>query len=284
MPHSNAVDMISLMGSANITVKNLSFLNQYVHTNTNDSNPDIANAGGIHSTLLYCTNYFLSDTFSNVGWCVNQLSSTPQLMMVSNCFFINYDHGVVPAGTNMAILHCHFDTTSNWDTGNINAYHHDMIHYFTQPVNQNINSFVIAGNIFTGTMGYNNTAMIYLETGPSNVLLYNNVLIGSTNDYLNNGMLVCAGANCQFLNNTVIGSGNFNAFGACASGFNSTNANNLFSKVCTFSHPVTNSVAHFHNLYANTAPGSFTPWLIGSQSNTFYSTFPRGPPRFLAVT
>ncbi len=261
MAYSNAAGFIDASGAGNLTFKNLHLQNQYVHTSITDANPDIAAAGGIYANGLGGDNYFISDTFSNVGWCLEILAS-PKSMTVSNCFFINYDHGVVPGGTNIAIINNHFDSTANWDT-TANVYHHDPIHYFGA---QNTASFVIAGNLFTGNLGRNNTAMIYLESGPPNVLMYNNVFLQYPSNYLNNGMVQCYGDNSRIYNNTFAGSGVANSSGLTTGGRGTIVQNNLFNSLTTFVYVPSVVPVFNNNVYANWASGGNSPWATNGAS------------------
>jgi hypothetical protein len=255
MTYSNSVTFIDASGSRDLTFKNLCFQNQYIHTSSADSNPNIAACGGVYANGLGGDNYFISDVFSNVGWCLNILVSPPRSMTVSNCAFYRYDHGVVPSGTNITIINNHFDSTANWDTV-ANTYHHDPIHYFG---GLSPSSFVIAGNLFTGDLGKNNTAMIYLETSAQNMLAYNNVFLQYPSDYLNNGMLSCGGTNNLVLNNTFAGSGVANSLGLGIGG-SATVENNVFSGLTTFIYSASGTQTFNHNLYAKAVSGGNSPW------------------------
>lgn len=266
MAYSNAATLVDASGAANVAFKNLLFRNQYVHTTTNDVNANIAAAGGVYANGLGGSNYFISCTFSNIGWCLNILAS-PTSMIVSNCSFYCYDHGVVPGGTNIAIVNSHFDTTANWDT-TANAYHHDPIHYFGTT---NVSSFIISGNIFTGNLGKNNTAMIYLETAPPNTLIYNNLFLQYPSNYLNDGMVVDSGNNTRILNNTFAGaSGTYNSGGLVIGGHGSVVANNLFTSLDNFVYQPNGSVSYSNNIYANQAAGGNAGWATNGMS---FSTF-----------
>jgi hypothetical protein len=256
-------NLIDISGSSYITVKNIQFLNQYVHT----SPSDLGQAGGggvIYANWLGGTNYFQNLTFSNACWCLTILATSCPSITVSNCSFYRFDHGVVPNnGVNISILNCRFDTTANWDT-TANGYHHDGIHYFGGTSTPQ--SFIIAGNIFKGDWGANNTAFIFNETAPENVKLYNNVLIQYPGNTLNDGMVVSGGTNQLILNNTFVGSGTYNATAITATAYNTVIANNLFNNFNVYVGIVAGSViALSNNVYANQAPGgdgwsSFASW------------------------
>jgi hypothetical protein len=259
LTYSNAATFIDASGSSGSTFENLSFLNQYVHTSINDVNANIAACGGIYANGFGGSNNIVSCLFSNVGWCINIQSTSANFLLVSNCAFYNYDHGVVPNGfTNIAILNNHFDTTANWDT-KANAYHHDPIHYFSSFIN--LQSFVIAGNVFTNNLGNNNTAMIYLETNPRNVLIYSNLFLQYPSNCINDGMVYAVGPTNDICNNTFLGSGVYNSSGLTAGGRGSIVENNLFNDLNTFVSVPNTVVPRFaNNLYANQAPGGNPPW------------------------
>lgn len=269
LTYSNAATFIDASGSSSCTFKNLLFQNQYIHTSTNDAYPDIAASGAIYANGLGGSNYIISDTFSNIGWCVSILA-TPSFLLVTNCAFFNYDHGVVPGGTNIVIVGNHFDTAANWDTV-ANAYHHDPIHFFgANPTN--VASFIIAGNIFTNNLGNNNTAMIYLETAPPNVLLYNNLFLQYPSNYLNDGMVVAMGKNTQVLNNTFAGTvGTYNSSGLVTGTAGTVVANNLFNSLDNYVYVQTGAGLVFsNNIYANHAAGGNSPWATkGGSFGTF---------------
>lgn len=280
---NNAVNMIYANGVSNLTVKNLGFFNQYVHVGTNDLVQGQGSiAGALYSPLLYGSNYFLSDNFSNIQWGI-ELSTNSAYLLVSNCTFNYYDHGVVPGGTNVFIVNSHFGITSNWDTYN-NTFHHDCIHYYAGT--NGMQSFVIAGNSFIGPFGYSITAAIFLENNsnntppaysPPNALFYNNLFIEGANDTPSDGMIFCAGPNAHIYNNTFIGNGapssNSSAIFTNANGC--IMANNLITGFGVFTHPTTtNQASFFNNLYANNPTGGGNgTWDIGSSYYTNFLTW-----------
>jgi len=255
---------IDLSSSSNITVKNIIFKGQYVHTATNDA---AAGGGGgcIYSSFWMGTNYIMNCVFTDACWCIDsQSTANAGELVVSNNSFYRYDHGIVPNNfPQIAILNNHFDTTSNWDT-TINAYHHDGIHYYggtTIP-----QSYVIAGNIFTGDWGANNTAHIFNETGPGNLQIYNNLFIVWPGNYLNDGCVTAGGTNELVANNTFIGNGTANSSALSTSSYTNTIVNNLFTGFNAYiATGLGNAITLSNNLYANEASGgdgwsSFSSW------------------------
>jgi hypothetical protein len=271
---------IDISGSSYVTVKNLQFLNQYVHASPSDLG-ESGGGGVLYASSLGGTNYFQNLIFSNGCWCLTILATYCPSITVSNCSFYRFDHGVVPNnGVSISILNCHFDTTANWDTA-ANAYHHDGIHYFggtTTP-----QSFVIAGNIFEGDWGANNTAFIFNEAAPNNVKLYNNIFIQYPGNTLNDGMVLSGGTNQEIVNNTFVGSGTYNATAITATAYNTVIANNLFNNFNVYVGIVAGSViALSNNVYANQAPGgdgwsSFAGWTNGvGEVNSSYTAASSG--------
>ena len=114
--------------------------------------------------------------------------------------------------------------------------HHDGIHYYGTDA---INTFIISGNLFEGNWGNNNTAHVFLETGPSNVLYFNNVHIQYPGNLLGDGMLVNTGrdtqGNTQVYNNTFIGSSAVpNSTALSLAGQGTVVMNNVFSAFTCF--------------------------------------------------
>jgi hypothetical protein len=183
---------------------------------------------------------------------------------------------VVPNnGVNISILNCRFDTTANWDT-TANAYHHDGIHYFgSTGVPQ---SFIIAGNIFTGDWGANNTAHIFNEQAAGNIKIYNNLFIVYPGRYLNDGCLLSGGTNELIANNTFVGAGTANSTAITTASYTNTIVNNLFTGFnCYVGNLAGTALTMSNNLYANQAPGgigwsSFAAWIKSvGEVNSSYS-------------
>lgn len=260
-------------GVNNLTVKNLHINNMYVHTNVADISIDIAAAGGIYLNGGVGNLVFTGNTFSNVGWCINLVSpALGSMIQIQNCQFYNYDHGVALSGwpATIDISSNRFDTTANWDN-TANRYHHDGIHYFGGTTN--MVSFMIAGNLFTGNYGANNTAHIYLETAPPNVVLQNNVFLQYPGNYLNNGFAVVSGNNNRIVNNTFLGSGVLNSTALSIGGTNVSIENNLFSGTTGFIGVSGGSAPHAsYNLYANQIGAGGSPFGFNAINyNTFTS-------------
>ena len=241
-----------MSGSSNVTVKNIRFLNHYIHTDPNDLSA-AGNFGAVYANGIGGTNIFENLVFSNACWCLTLLGQNTPFLLVSNCAFYNYDHGIVPNGfVDCIIENCWFDTTANWDTY-ANNYHHDPIHRFSW---WTVNSFIIRNNVFTGNMGGNNTAMIYTEFGPAGgVQIYNNLFIQYPGNYLANGMVcLTAGLVSSVYNNTFIGSGVYNSTGL-GTDTNCVIANNIFTGLDVFINWQPGVRFASNNIYANEAPG-----------------------------
>jgi Concanavalin A-like lectin/glucanases superfamily len=261
LANQQAVCGIMASGCANLTVKNLAILNIYVHTNLSDVSMDGGMGGGVYVNGSSGTLLVMGCTFSNVPWCVNLLGPAAYAQIYSN-IFINYDHGIgmgVSGTYGADVSSNNFGSTSNWDT-TADAYHHDGIHYFGTAT---VTNLTIRNNNFNGSWGTCNTAHVFLETAPPNVLLYNNVFLQSPGNYLNDGMLVCGGTNCQIYNNTFMGSGVVNSTGIQTCGTGTILLNNLFSGFTTFLVvPAKNAMTFNHNVYANITYGGNPPFLF----------------------
>jgi hypothetical protein len=265
-----ATQGIMASGSANLTVKNLIIRNLYVHTNVSDVAMDGSMGGGVYANGMSGTITVTGCTFSNVPWCVNLLGPQSVINVLSNTF-VNYDHGVGmgTAGNVTAIIGTNiFGSTANWDTGSLNAYHHDGIHFFGNPA---INSLIICNNLFTGDWGANNTMHVYLETGPANALVYNNVFIQYPGDYLNNGFLCAYGTANQVYNNTFVGASVANSVALTSGGQGTVVQNNLFTGVTTFISSRSPTTVFANNLYASPTPGGNAPWSLVTSSTACYN-------------
>ena len=262
------VDGILLSGAGNITVENLVIANLYVRTNIADTVMDGAAGGGVYANGMIGPLTVANCTFSNIGWCVN-LSGPQTTIEISSNTFANYDHGVglgVSGTVVMDISSNIFGTTACWDSGPADAYHHDGIHYFGTAT---VNSFTIRNNLFDGDWGSNNTAHIYLETGPANVSLYNNVFIEYPGDYLADGFLCAYGASNQVFNNTFLGSAYPNFTALTTGGQGTVVMNNIFTSVTTFITSRSASIVYANNVYANQIGAGNAPW---SQTGTAYNS------------
>jgi hypothetical protein len=263
--HQTTYSAFDISGCSNITIENLHINNLYVHSSANDSGPSIASCGGIYANGLSGANYFCNLSFSNVGWGISILGS-PASMTASNCSFVNYDHGIVPGGTNVLITQCDFGSTGNWDTTN-NVYHHDGVHYFGTT---NFNACLITRCIFHGNWGSNNTSFIYMEGDgihgtPPNTQIFNNIFLPT--NYLNDGMVFCAGPNCQIMNNSFVGSGITLSSALTTGGAGTVVVNNISSGVDNFIYCTGNGPVLFsNNIYANPAPGGNAPFCSNTTS------------------
>ncbi len=259
---------IMASGATNVTVKNLIIQNLYVHTNPSDTTVDGSVGGGVYANGFNGTLTVSNCTFSNVPWCVN-LQGPESVVNIQSNSFVNYDHGVgmgMSGTVTITIASNIFGSTANWDTGSADVYHHDGIHYFGSA---NISSMSICNNLFTGNWGADNTAHIYLETQPSNVLLYDNVFLQYPGDYLNDGMAVAYGNNNQIYNNTFVGQSVNLSMGLTTGGSGTTVANNLFTSLNSFVASRGTGVTFNNNVYANIGPGGNSPW---SWNGTSYNT------------
>ncbi len=269
------VKMIQADYASNLVVRGLSLLNGYVHTLTNDVTLDEGTQGGVKGAAMYGTWTIENNRFSNMCWAVSisqgNVGLTNTLNIRSN-HFSHYDHGVALGfGTNMP---CHiyirsnyFGATANWDTQE-NRYHHDGIHYYGQDPTDPL-TFEISHNTFTGDWGSNNTAHVYLEQEPQNVVLYDNVFVQWPGNQLNNGFVAALASGHKLYNNTFLGSGDVaNSYAVTAYGTNLHFVNNIVSGVTTFLTSVSGSGVTFgalsNNVYADAVAGGNSPWRLNT--------------------
>jgi hypothetical protein len=269
---ANQVSVYGIMasGASNVVVENLVIQNLYVHTNISDGSIDIGAGGGFYANGMEGTLLITGCTFSNIGWCINLLGLQTNVTIVSNSF-ANYDHGVAlgpRSGTfNAVIASNQFGSTVCWDTGTNDWYHHDGIHYYGTAA---IGSFAIGDNLFYGNWGSNNSAQVYLENSPSNVLVYNCLFVQYPSDYLSDGMMDAQGNFNHIYNNTFMGSGVTNSTGLYWGGTGSSLTNNIFSGLTTFVVNQTGTMSGSdYNIFCNATGGGNTPF---ADNGTNFST------------
>lgn len=272
------VKMIQADGCVNLTVKGLTLKNGYVHTLSSDALLDPGTQGGIKAASMSGTWLIENCTFTNIVWCIAIGYSQPTLstLVVRGNRFDSYDHGLALAmgsgqPIDITIQSNYFGSTVNWDT-DANRYHHDGIHYYGEPTNT-VN-FTISHNTFAGDWGANNTAHVFLETGPQNVKLFNNLFIQETGQYLNNGFVNFIPSGAKILNNTIIGSGSAFQIGYQIVGAEVEFVNNITSGVSTYLTTLSSSGSSFsvirNNIYAEKIPSGNAAYRI---NGTNYATF-----------
>lgn len=259
------VHAIEGSNSSNIEVKNLNCRNIYVAappTNIMGFDETLSNcyyANGFGNVSIHDT------TMSDVGWAINMPNPfTGALLNIQRVSFFNENHGVSASGPNqftLVIDSSSFGATKNWDT-TANAYHHDGIHLNTSFNSSTTNQ--VSNNLFYGDQGVNNTAHIFYENSPPNVLDFNNIHIQFPGNYLNDGFVTGGGANFQMYNDSYVGDPTVNN-DSCMRLLTSSNPvieNNLFSG-CNNLFSVeagTTGQTIDYNIYAQQGTGGNSRW------------------------
>lgn len=173
---------ISAVNAHDVTVKNLTIQNMYVHTSPNDNTLNIYSDGCVD--VLGGNNITIDHiTAHDVHWCFTGAANN---LTISNSEVYNADHGVAfGANTNvggLSIHNNHFHDFANWDTTN-DAYHHDYIHLWNHTSGTALTGGVIYNNTFDGVFGNCcTTGFIFLEESIQNIDIFNNTFIESGSD------------------------------------------------------------------------------------------------------
>lgn len=207
-----AEQAILASGAGNIEVRNLIIRNIYQHTSVSDTTISAPLDNCYYANGATGPVSFHDITAHDVGWCVavESVTNSPTINMYNNNFY-NYDHGVAiatPDATNFAVVNIHdnhFGTTANWDT-TVDQYHHDGTHFFAGTTWASSWSFNVYNNLFDGNWGNNNTANIFTQEDPPNLVFFNNVFIQAAGNLINNGLISAGGPNTAIYNNTFLGS------------------------------------------------------------------------------
>jgi len=270
--HTPGVKGINVTGCSNITIKNLTIRNLYVHTSVNDSALDFTTGGGVYANGYGAGMVIQNCSFSDICWCVIMFGSPTGNLTVANCNFVNYDHGIGGvAGTSGPVTGFtatgnHFGSTVNWDT-TANSYHHDGIHTFWGNGGALPNA-VITNNLFDGDWGTHNTAHLFFEQNynthspaeASGWIIANNVHIQYPSNYLNNGFMVAIGNNATIANNTYIGSSVALSQALSVTGTGAVFENNLIVGVNRFVDAASPFAVINNNIYASVVGSGNTPF------------------------
>ena len=270
---------ISFSGS-NATVENLTIENIYVHTSPSDT--AIPNAGTQVNCIHFSgSNILIHDNvMHDAGYCLfeNYANGDGNVSIYNNNLY-NVDHGWMVATTSsggssgpFSFYGNYVHGYANWDT-TADAYHHAAIHCFTSGtggVAAHITALNIYNNLFTGPVGVNITAHIFLEGGTgagstpcmdstSHAYIYNNVL--TADQTISNGMInPNTYGDVQAYNNTMIG--NSSSTGLCFSSgediTSETFENNVMDSCGSLIY-ITGSIRFTadNNIYANSGSNAF---------------------------
>jgi hypothetical protein len=289
-----------------VTIENLTIANLYVHSSPTDTAVSqtqvncVAFGGGSNVTIA-------NNKMHDAGWCLfEDFQNGDGNVSIYNNTIYNVDHGWMlasqVAGGSSGPFNFYGNQVygyANWDTTN-NTYHHDGIHCFTSQtggVAAHITSLNIYNNLFTGPVGVNITAHMYLEggSGPnstacadvnSQINIYNNIL--TADNYIYNGLIGMFSGNGSVYNNTIIGS--TTSQGICFYAKGSVSAlqfkNNAITN-CNMLVAILDNIPFTpdYNAYGNgggnafvingsfLSPSSFSKWksLAGGDSHSTYS-------------
>jgi Right handed beta helix region len=221
-PYSNPSDAIVIQnGASNVTVQNLTVANICVHTvNLNDSTG--CNVGGVNDqavTLNSVSNVTITgNTVHDSQNCIydNMANGNSNITISNNTIsHCNWGVGVGQTGTSSGLIITGNDISDAylWDT-NADSFHHNGVMVYGTGSSTVLNGLVIADNYIHGNMGANETGHIFLDPTGSplgnmpNVLIYNNVLVSTSNGPANGYVTVGYGiTGAGIYNNTIFGNG-----------------------------------------------------------------------------
>jgi hypothetical protein len=198
-----------------IEIRNLEIGPAYVHTATGAGAADMSGGAGC-ITAETTRNWNIHDNKLHDGaWCINIQFNNGNMtgVTVANNEMYNNSHHLAVDGGNHALngftlsgnyVHDMF----NWDTTG-DAWHANVVHFFTAANNGTVSNVAIYNNIFGGNTGADVTGMIFNEStnGYTNFVIFNNLHIattspdaGSSNHFW--GPAQC-NSGCYVLNNTM---------------------------------------------------------------------------------
>lgn len=249
--------------------------------NCEHSNPVLANLT-IHDSDCHDASWAFDNT--------PVTTSNGALIDLYDLDIFNIDHAVTLGGTNtngsftLKLHDSHIHNWGNWDTGVINAYHHDGIHFFNSQTQAA--EVDIYNNLFDFWDGVNNTAPMFNQQSLSNTKIFNNVVVCAVAQNCFSAPLTLheggGGPNELMVNNTFIETGlsrltpPFNhsndscvqhVVGGLGLTGNDTEMNNIFTS-CTTMVVVTDAVfaansatsGQDYNLFANHIADGNAAW------------------------
>ncbi len=209
-------------------IKNLNIANIYIHS----SSSDVSAGGDTNGIIISGSNWRIDhNVIHDVRWALNHSYNAGDVdNNIDHNEFYDIDHGIVVASnvtgtaTNDFIYKNYFHDFSNWDTGAIDAYHHDGIHAWNSAELSGASTWgsftglYIYNNRFDGVCGENMNQDIFLEGGwnntgrtpwtelfsSPNAFVYGNFFRCTDNPPLPHELVSIAGPAVVF-NNTFIG-------------------------------------------------------------------------------
>jgi hypothetical protein len=265
----------------NSTIKNLSMLNVYVHTNGD------AKGGGSYGLYARGSSNFTvgpNNTFTQCDVCFFFAydGGEHDLIITGNSFSsANQDIEMGPANTGTKVMNnirVDHNTATNWvnwdDPGD--DYHHNFFHPFTNTPGSSIQGTLqIYDNTLSGDMGVHATSMLFLENNNGDSggsmgawwVFDNTFNKTNANVPTSSGMVAVMSANGFLLNNTFVDAGgtgsnayvSFHLYGG-ATGW--TVKNNIFQGGAYMIYAEASPASADKNVYYNSP--SDTPWILGS--------------------
>jgi parallel beta-helix repeat protein len=216
---ANQVDSCGIGGhGSNITIKNLTVANIYVHTGTlenGDNSYGICTTGGSNVTIT-------GNTVHDARWAIFYTipgSTTVSNLTVSGNTVFNMDHGIVIGDGNggahasgMVISGNTLHDMGNWDVPPVPPateppFHHDYVHTFLVNGGSGTLTEQIYNNYAFGNPGTFMNSFLFVEETNTTVTaqVFNNVLINNSTVQPPYGALNVGGHGSLIVNNTVIG-------------------------------------------------------------------------------
>jgi hypothetical protein len=279
----------------NVTVKNLSVLNVYVHL-IGDNGGGGAQGFAFAVYVPSASNLTIgpNNTFTQCNVCVKYgfEGGEHDLVITGNNFALanqaielGPDNSGIKVMTNIQVDHNTYVASRNWDNA-ANYYHHNFFHPFTNTAGSSIvGKLLVFDNSATGDVGQHSTSFIFLENNNGgggghmdSWYVFNNVFNKTNTDAPgSSGIVAVMSPNGFFLNNTVIDAGgtgdygwpSFDAYGG-ATGW--TVQNNIFDGgeyQLTIQAPAT--VNANKNVYYGSVGGG--PWVYHSTYTGSFSTW-----------
>ena len=303
--YQQASRVVQASGSSNVTMKNLTIANLYVHSSASDSVVDATQVNCIYDSGTITNLTITNNTMHDTGWCISlQYAGTSTNVVISGNNIYNMDHGVGIGGpgagytlNGVTISGNNIHDYSNWDTS-ADAYHHDGVHIWGYNDNgsDTIKNVSIYDNTFGGCIGQTTTAHIFMEanagsTMGSTVTIFNNTLLDTCTGTATNGFITTGiDSGYQIYNNTAIGAPADTCF-ATSSSPNIVFKNNVASGCGTFMDITTGggfaAGGLSNNVYANSNgsnafvyrgnySSSFSTWRseTGQEGNSSYAANP----------
>jgi hypothetical protein len=264
-------------GMSNVEIRNVGFINLFVHPTGGAELADHTQQNAIRFTGS--NNLIHNNYISNAGWALfTNFANGDTGVQIYNNYIANMDHGVAYAtenantnATHLLIYGNHFGSMVNWDGCSGNC-HHDSVHLFVCDAGCTGSALTgaIYNNLFSGDSGFSNTANIYYE-GTVHVHVFNNVVDNSCcGENMNNGAIEPGGTNNLTANNTVIGSGTGTQTTVLVEQGGGTGQrfqNNIITTGAGFWKPSDGTfTAISNNLYAN---GSSNYWICNANFYDF---------------